>query len=327
MTTRKGKGGPKSNEGKSVSSKNALKLGLSSMSVNGANEKKLVDEYVDELTNYYRPQSPLEKLQIQRIAICRAKLARLYETERLRLELVQVNFENFPEIVFKEMGVTEGLSQSMALEGIRYGVITLPCDLPIESLETIAAEVDRFHGELKGDAEFQKAFPTLYQFIKSFTPTSTKASLSLVEKLEIVLKRIYQVLRHKIYLGRLENYFADMYSEKDSKKTDDDVEKLMKQINPDYVSPPAIKRVMTYERVMEYLQLFKYLHSTVREARHLIERYEATKSLLVQSTLLPQDQADLFMRYQTTLERRLSNAIGELLELQKRRLTPALGQK
>lgn len=327
MTTRKGKGGPKSNEGKSVSSKNALKLGLSSMSVNGANEKKLVDEYVDELTNYYRPQSPLEKLQIQRIAICRAKLARLYETERLRLELVQVNFENFPEIVFKEMGVTEGLSQSMALEGIRYGVITLPCDLPIESLETIAAEVDRFHGELKGDAEFQKAFPTLYQFIKSFTPTSTKASLSLVEKLEIVLKRIYQVLRHKIYLGRLENYFADMYSEKDSKKTDDDVEKLMKQINPDYVSPPAIKRVMTYERVMEYLQLFKYLHSTVREARHLIERYEATKSLLVQSTLLPQDQADLFMRYQTTLERRLSNAIGELLELQKRRLTPALDQK
>lgn len=327
MATRKGVGGPKSDTGKSISSKNALKLGLSSMSVNGANEKKLVDEYVDELTNYYRPQSPLEKLQIQRIAICRAKLARLYETERLRLELVQVNFENFPEIVFKEMGVTEGLSQSMALEGIRYGVITLPCDLPIESLETIAAEVDRFHGELKGDAEFQKAFPTLYQFIKSFTPTSTKASLSLVEKLEIVLKRIYQVLRHKIYLGRLENYFADMYSEKDSKKTDDDVEKLMKQINPDYVSPPAIKRVMTYERVMEYLQLFKYLHSTVREARHLIERYEATKSLLVQSTLLPQDQADLFMRYQTTLERRLSNAIGELLELQKRRLTPALDQK
>ena len=327
MATRKGMGGPKSVKGKSVSSKNALKLGLSSMSVNGANEKKLVDEYVDELTNYYRPQSPLEKLQIQRIAICRAKLARLYETERIRLELVQVNFENFPEIVFKEMGVTDGLSQSMALEGIRYGLITLPCDLPEENLEAIAAEVDHFHGELKGDAEFQKAFPILYQWIKSFTPTGTKSSLALVEKLEIVLKRIYQVLRHKIYLGRLESYFADMYSDKDSKKSDDDVEKLMKQINPDYVSPPKIKRVMTYERVSEYFQLFGYLHSTGREARHLIERYEATKSLLAQSTLLPQDQADLFMRYQTTLERRLSNAIGELLELQKRRFTPSLDQK
>ena len=327
MAIRKGSGGPITAEGKAISSKNALKLGLSSMSVNGADEKKLVDEYVDELTNYYRPQSPLEKLQIQRIAICRAKLARLYETERIRLELVQVNLENFPEIVFKEMGVTDGLSQSMALEGIRYGLITLPCDLPEENLEAIAAEVDHFHGELKGDAEFQKAFPILYQWIKSFTPTGTKSSLALVEKLEIVLKRIYQVLRHKIYLGRLESYFADMYSDKDSKKSDDDVEKLMKQINPDYVSPPKIKRVMTYERVTEYLQLFGYLHGTVREARHLIERYEATKSLLVQSTLLPQDQADLFMRYQTTLERRLSNAIGELLELQKRRFTPSLDQK
>jgi hypothetical protein len=319
MAIRKGSGGPITAEGKATSSKNALKLGLSSMSVNGADEKKLVDEYVDELTNYYRPQSPLEKLQIQRIAICRAKLARLYETERIRLELVQINFENFPEIVFKEMGIADGLAKSMALEAIRHGVITLPCDLPAGDLESIAAEVDRFHGELKGDAEFQKAFPVLCQFLKSFTPTGKKETLSLLEKLEIVLKRIYQVMRHKIYLGKLDNYFADMYGDKDSKTLDDDVETLMRQINPDYVSPPVIKRVMTYERVVGYLQLFGYLSSTVRDARYLIERYKATKSLLVQSTLLPQDQADLFMRYQTTLERRLSNGIGELLELQKRR--------
>ena len=319
MATRKGVGGPKSDVGKSISSKNALKLGLSSMSVNGSDEKKLVDEYVQELTQYYRPQSPLEKLQIQRIAICRAKLARLYETERVRLELVQVNFENFPEIVFKEMGVADGLAKSMALEAIRHGVITLPCDLPAGDIQVIAAEVDRFHGELKGDAEFQKAFPVLYEFIRSYAPTGNKESLSVLEKLEIVLKRIYQVMRHKIYLGKLDNYFADIYSDRDSKTSDDDVEELMKQINPDYVAPPVIKRVMTYERVLGYLQLFGYLSSTVREARHLIERYETTKSLLVQSTLLPQDQADLFMRYQTTLERRLSNSIGELLELQKRR--------
>jgi hypothetical protein len=321
MATKKRSGGPSTAEGKASSSKNALKLGFSSMSVNGVDEKKLVDEYVDELTNYYRPQSPLEKLQIQRIAICRAKLARLYETERVRMELVQVNFENFPEIVFKDMGVADGLSKSMALEAIRHGVITLPCDLPEGSLEAIASEVEHFHGELKSDLDFEKSFPILYAFVKSFTPTGSKMSFSTIEKLEIVFKRIYQAMRHKIYLGKLDNYFADMYGDKDSKKSDDDVEELMKQINPDYVAPPVIKREMTYGRVVGYFQLFGYLYSTVREARHLMERYELTKSLLVQSTLLPQDQADLFMRYQTTLERRLSNAIGELLELQKRRLT------
>lgn len=43
--------------------------------------------FIIELTDFYQPQSPLEKLQIERIALARAKLTRLYETEQASLDL------------------------------------------------------------------------------------------------------------------------------------------------------------------------------------------------------------------------------------------------
>lgn len=40
---------------------------------------------------------------------------------------------------------------------------------------------------------------------------------------------------------------------------------------------------------------------------------------MLKSVTLPSNESDLLMRYQTTLERRLSSAIGELLALQRQR--------
>lgn len=81
MTQGKRSGGPKTIEGKSRSSKNATFHGLTSMVPSNSNEKALVDSYSKELIEYYKPESPLEQLQIQRIATCRAKLAYLYDLE------------------------------------------------------------------------------------------------------------------------------------------------------------------------------------------------------------------------------------------------------
>ena len=49
-------------------------------------------------------------------------------------------------------------------------------------------------------------------------------------------------------------------------------------------------------------------------------QYEVIKELMVSGVTLPQKDSDLLMRYQTTLERRLSTAIGELLHLQSKQL-------
>lgn len=74
-------GGPKTVHGKARSSKNAISHGLTSLAPSNSNERALIDAYVQELTEYCQPNSPLERLQIQRIATCRAKLAYLYDLE------------------------------------------------------------------------------------------------------------------------------------------------------------------------------------------------------------------------------------------------------
>ena len=72
--TAKGKG-----MGKGISSQNPLVHGATSNNVVSDGQKVLVEQYVQVLTTYYHPESPLEKLQIQRIALCKAKLDALYE--------------------------------------------------------------------------------------------------------------------------------------------------------------------------------------------------------------------------------------------------------
>lgn len=72
--------GPKSAAGKAKSSMNALSHGLTSTRVM-PDEVQMVEEFAKELTDFYKPESPLEVLQIQRIAFCRAKLARLIDIE------------------------------------------------------------------------------------------------------------------------------------------------------------------------------------------------------------------------------------------------------
>ena len=321
MAQSKRSGGPKTPVGKTKSSQNALKLGATTMNITSTSEQHMVDEYAQELTHYYQPQSPLEKLQIGRIAICRAKLARLYEVEQVRLQLAQTRIENNPEQIFKEMGVNKGLVRAMALEGLRRGSITLPCNLSLGALEAIAKEVDRFHGKLQSEADLRESFPSLVQFLHQYAAKGLGQSTTLLERFEVVVRRIYRAMRSDIYFGILSEIFDEQLQiEKQQFQEDDrDMTELMQELDPTYTLPEPVQALIDLHQLQTLLPLFIYLKKALEDAQDLIARYNTAKSLLIQSTLLPQADADLLMRYQTTLERRLSSSVGELLELQKRR--------
>ena len=321
MAQSKRSGGPKTPEGKTKSSQNALKLGATTMNIASTSEQHMVDEYAQELTNYYKPQSPLEKLQIGRIAICRAKLARLYQVEQVRLQLAQTRIENNPEQILKEMGVNKGLVRAMALEGLRLGSITLPCNLSLSALEAIAKEVDRFHGKLQSEADLRESFPTLIKFLHQYAARGLGQSTSLLERFEVVVRRIYKMMRSDIYFGILGELFDEQLriEKQQSLQEDKEVTELMQALNPNYITPEPVQAAIDLRQLQTLLPLFVYLKKALEDAQDLIVRYNSAKALLIQSTLLPQADADLLMRYQTTLERRLSSSVGELLELQKRR--------
>jgi hypothetical protein len=66
------------------------------------------------------------------------------------------------------------------------------------------------------------------------------------------------------------------------------------------------------------LKLITDLLNFRKKTFQVFEQYQVMKNLMVCGVVLPQAESDLFMRYQTALDRRLSTLIGELLHLQSR---------
>lgn len=113
-SAKKPKGGPKTAKGKRASSQNSLVHGATSNNVVNADQKDLVERYERELTAFYKPESPLEKLQIQRIALCKGKLDALYELERVKLQIVKAELEGNPKLAVDRLHPVEDLTRSFA---------------------------------------------------------------------------------------------------------------------------------------------------------------------------------------------------------------------
>ncbi len=314
-------GGPKSPEGKAKSSQNAVKLGANSMRPTTLSEQQMVDDFVLELTRYYDPQSPLEKLQIQRIAICRAKLARLYEVERVRLELAQKAIRDEPDHAFNEMGIPKGFVRSMAQEGLRRsGTITLPLGLMLNTLEAIAQEVDQFHGALSSEREFVANFPVLARFLKQYPATGLDHPDSMFERLEVVLRRLRWIMRQTVYFGPLADVIEELFNPKPAPNTlDTEAEELLMKIQPGYVPPQPVKPTINLQQLQILMQLFVQLKYAYDQAQRIVAQHQEMQMLLAQSAMLPSADSELLTRYQTLWERRLSSLMGEFLELQKHR--------
>lgn len=80
------------------------------------------------------------------------------------------------------------------------------------------------------------------------------------------------------------------------------------------VDPDAIADM---EVISQQLKQFLDLHKSYQKVQGIAVQYQEIKDLMLRALSLPVAESDLLMRYQTTLERRLSSAIGELLALQR----------
>ena len=76
----KKKGGPLTQEGKAITSKNALKHGGTSSKFLTDQEKVQYETFLNDLENYYQSENPLVKAQIQRIARLHIQLERIQNT-------------------------------------------------------------------------------------------------------------------------------------------------------------------------------------------------------------------------------------------------------
>jgi hypothetical protein len=336
MTQGKRSGGPKTEAGKARSSKNATSHGLTSMVPSNSNEKALVDSYSKELIEYYKPESPLEQLQIQRIATCRAKLAYLYDLEQVKLSLAAKELESQPEKILEKIPAATGLAKGMASEFITSGQIHLPCRLDLPLLEAICEEIDQMHGDMENKHQFARALPRLTKYLNGYPVVGLNNTSQWMEKLAAVSKDIELADEMgERHLGRLDEIlrgymrsreYEALIEKEAAKPAMEELERYQEERRiargqqpkivepPPKVDPDAIADMPT---IKKYLRLFLDLHQSYQKALGIAEQYQGIKELMLRAISLPAAESDLLMRYQTTLERRLSSAIGELLALQR----------
>ena len=168
MATGKKRGGPQTIAGKAISSKNSTKYGLTSSKPSSLKEQEVVQAYVQELTTHYKPASPLEKLQIERIAICKVKLDRLYEVEQIQLELATEKFRQDPSQILDRISSATGTVRGMVKELIEYGEITLPCDLKDKELDLICEEIIHHRKNILKESDFKTYWPNLTVFLTKY---------------------------------------------------------------------------------------------------------------------------------------------------------------
>jgi hypothetical protein len=336
MKQAKRSGGPKTLQGKARSAKNATSHGLTSMAPSNSNEKALVDSYSKELIEYYKPESPLEQLQIRRIAICRAKLAYLYDLEQVKLALVAKELELQPEKILGKIPGATGLAMGMAIEFITSGEIHLPCRLDPPLLEAICDEIKQMSGVIENKHQFARALPKLTKYLNAYPVVGLNNTNQWMEKLVAVSKDLDRALvMGENHSGELDEFFRtyvvgkkylDQLAEEAAKSESDEFDQLQedarirrgqkpRKIEPTTPSNPDA--ITDLETVQKELNQFLLLFKAYQQAQNLLPQYLEIKDLMLRALCLPAAESDLLMRYQTTLERRLSSAIGELLALQR----------
>lgn len=299
-------------------------------------ELALVEAYSQELMDFYDPQSPLEKLQIERIAICRAKLAYLYELEKVKLNLAAKELEHQPEKILEKIPGAVGIAKALVIEHIHFGKISLPCNLTPALLNGICEEIDAFHGQIDNQHQFARSFPKLTKHLNTFSGFSSDHGV--FERLAHIAGRLEKVLgSEQNYYGQIEDlmhYYSlgkkyETFLEREAMRPEiEELERYQDEVvRPRHGLKPRQKEAESPAKKLEQpsseviasqLGKFSALQRSYLASQNLLTQYEEVRAMVLRSVSLPAAESDLLMRYQTTLERRLSSAIGELLELQKR---------
>jgi hypothetical protein len=336
MTSQSRRGGPKTAVGKARSASNAKIHGLTSKLPADAQEKALIEAYAKELIDHYKPKSPLEILQIERIALCRAKLQYLYDLERVKIALASKELESQPERILEKITGVSALARGMAQERITEGEVYLPCRLDISLLKVICQEIEGHSGAIENKHQFARALPKLTKYLNNYPVVNLNNTDQWMEKLAEITKRLERISeKGEHYAGRWseiiegyllgkeyeyllqeeksklkQEYFHQQLGRQAVSQSQAQSEDGLKSQPSDFVFPDSVKLRLQLKKFTDLLMAYW-------DSEKLVTQYYEIKELMTQAISLPAAESDLLMRYQTTLERRLSSAIGELLALQR----------
>ena len=298
--------GPKSAAGKAKSSMNAVSHGLTSTRVM-PDEVQMVEEFAKELTAFYKPESPLEVLQIQRIAFCRAKLARLVDIEWANRKLMRNKIQTEPELVMAKLTEYPATLRAAALEQLKGRSFLSQFGLNESILEALVQEIEAPLVILEGPQDLFEYYPKLCAFLESFFEGKFERGSGHVDlMLELFAQHIHNKRNASV----------------DAKGELSELERLLLQIHTDGEIEERAKRkqsrqtqqgfVAYHDLANKDLRAITDLGGMMARVREVLKSFEDMKDWMLRSVDLQGEEADRMMKYQAMLERRLSTSIGEL---------------
>ena len=300
---RTGPTGPRTASGKTKASKNATTHGATSKAPINAQEHEVYETFLGQLKAQYPTNSPLIGLQLERIARLKVQLDRiqttitaLHEIERLRVD----DIERAAQI----MELTdEDRSHFASIWRMTMSRNYNPADRPYAGLIPVAVELTEIDDLdlLTTHEEFLKRAPMFCEYL---VKRATKEGVDI--KHYARSKHIKEPVREVSWGGRRGN------------KTTQAPPVQVRLLGPD-----DKYEINTDVRDVDVVDLVKTAKWHRLELMRLISRSERVSNLqrvseiASQAALPDPDKLDRLMRYQTTVNRQLSTAIGELLELLK----------
>jgi hypothetical protein len=320
--------GPNSADGKVRASKNALTHGLTAVVHEVPGELELVLAYTKKLTEHYQPDSPLESLQVSRVARTWAKLERSYEQERAKLALALYEFESAPGNITDTMKEGSELELDFANMFLDGRALLLPFSISEEEVVGVAKEARTLKGQVTSDKDFERKMPQLFNLVNNidlYSLDGLRPDSDSIDRLRIIAVSIKDVLKHNSpglamqlsIIRQLERYRREEKAHPLS-RPQQERSKYRDRIERSEAEEPN----KIHEEFVDLIRLFVDLSNAVEKAKTLVDKVREQRQLKRASISLPPEESDRFARYQASLERRLSSQIGELRVMLADKLRP-----
>ena len=285
----KNSNGPKTDEGKAISSRNSVTHGLTARHWLNVDEQSLYDETVKNLIVDFDPQTSIEKMLITKMAECSVRLMRIQNRENAMFDLASNEAENDIEAI-KSLSNGHKLDPRL-IDSMATARLGNPTNNPriIEDKVRLMDEIDFQNlSDVSGWGYVEKHMPMVESYINK----------------------------------KCAEEDLDLYSFI-FRETDDSIN-LNKKVILLGVPSPEIEVIHGPNKIQSTL-LQRYLEQLSRnlgsdiQAQMTLNNVEKRSQQVKDAAIPNAQELNLIQRYRTANERQFSKTLGELLELQKRR--------
>ena len=283
-------GGPKTNKGKAISSRNSTTHGLTARRWLNAEEQALFDETIEAFNNDFSPQTHIEKVLITKMAECTVRLMRIQNTENAMFDLASCEAGHQEESIKSLDNGSDRLSEAVGLASSMDWKFD---SRAFASKMVVLNEIDRQHiKDVVSWIYVEDNMPIVAYYVNKYC---TKENL----KLDDFISRETDQPTHQII--RIVKREDTSYT-KESLSYEEFIE------TTDKISPSSLQK---------YLNKLAFSLSENLQAQLVLKDIEQRTQQIKDAAMPDPKKLDLIQRYRTADERLFSKTLKELIGLQK----------